>query len=290
MSKPIKTNPTVPLSKALRLPAGPVDMAALDPRATPGFPGAGKADAAALDRALALELTDLQEQLFANSAVQDDFNKRILLVLQGMDTSGKGGVVKHAVGMVDPQGIQWKGFKAPTKEELAHHYLWRIEKALPSPGKIGVFDRSQYEDVLVVRVDNLVPISEWSKRYDEINEFELGLVDSGYTIVKCFLNVSFGEQRARLAERLARPDKYWKFNPNDVDARREWPAYQEAYSDALERCNTDHAPWFVIPSDRKWYRNWAVAQLLREHLVSLDLQWPEATFDVAEQKARLAAS
>lgn len=290
MKKLNNSKPTVPLSTALRLPSGTVSMPDLDARATPGYPGAGKQDAAVLTAALEPELSSLQEQLHANSVSDDQFTGRILLVLQGMDTSGKGGVVRHALGLVDPQGIQLRSFKAPTAEERAHHYLWRIEQALPTLGKIGVFDRSHYEDVLVVRVDNLAPVSEWSARYEEINDFEKRLVDDGVTVIKCFLHVSYDEQRARLADRLSRPDKYWKFNPGDIDARKKWPAYQEAYADALERCNTDHAPWFVIPADRKWYRNWAVAHLLREHLVGLDLSWPEATFDVAEQKARLAAS
>ncbi|WP_051208543.1 PPK2 family polyphosphate kinase [Propionicicella superfundia] len=290
MAKAITITPKTPLSKVLRLPPGPVSLEDLDPRARHGYPGEGKDDAPALTEALEPELSALQEQLYANSAGDDDFTKRILLVLQGMDTSGKGGVIRHVVGMVEPQGVQLASFKTPTAEERAHHYLWRIEKAVPGPGRIGVFDRSHYEDVLIVRVENLVPVSEWGSRYDEINDFEARLVADGVTIVKCFLNISFEEQKARLAERLSRPDKYWKFNPGDVDARRKWPAYQEAYRDALERCNTEHAPWFVIPSDRKWYRNWAIAQLLREHLIGLDLSWPEAAFDVAEQKARVAAS
>lgn len=290
MVKAITISPKTPLSKTLRLRPGVVSMDDLDPRARPGFPGEGKGDAPQVTEALEPELSTLQEQLHANSAVDPSFRKRILLVLQGMDTSGKGGVIRHSIGMVEPQGVQLTSFKAPTVEERAHHFLWRIEKAVPDRGKIGVFDRSHYEDVLIVRVDNLAPLSEWSGRYDQINDFEKRLVDDGVTIVKCFLNVSFAEQKSRLAARLARPDKYWKFNPADVDARRKWSAYQEAYRDALERCNTEHAPWFVVPSDRKWYRNWAVAELLREHLIGLDLSWPEATFDVAEQKARLAAS
>lgn len=291
MAKQAKnTTPTSPLSHLLRVPSGPVDLDRFDANAAPGYPGAGKADAPALTAALGPELSDLQERLYANSRADADFSKRILLILQGLDTAGKGGVIRHAVGMVDPQGVQLKAFKVPTAEELSHHYLWRIRKELPRPGMIGVFDRSQYEDVLVVRVENLVPVAEWNKRYDEINEFEAEVAASGTTIIKCFLNVSFEEQRGRLAARLESPDKYWKYNPGDVDVRAKWPAYREAYADALERCNTDVAPWFVIPADRKWYRNWAVAQLLREHLVSLDLQWPDVSFDIAREKARVAAS
>jgi len=274
----------------LRLPEGPVDLSKLDTAATHGYPGKGKNDAAALTEALEPALSDLQERLYANGRSNRDSAPSVLVVLQGMDTSGKGGVIRHAMGMVDPQGIQLTSFKAPSEEERKHNYLWRIRRALPDPGMIGIFDRSQYEDVLVVRVEQMVPVSEWNKRYDEINAFERKAVEAGTTIIKCFLHVSFDEQKERLAARLQSPDKYWKYNPGDVDARKKWPAYQQAYADALERCNTDVAPWFVIPSDRKWYRNWAVAQLLKEHMVGLDLTWPEATFDVAAEKTRVAKS
>ena len=277
-----------PLSSLLRVPNGPVDMSTLDPRATPGYPGKGKADAPALTAALAPEISDLQERLFANGRSTPETAPRLLVVLQGMDTSGKGGVIRHAIGMVDPQGVQLKAFKAPTPEEREHDYLWRIRNALPSAGMIGIFDRSQYEDVLIVRVESLVAADVWGARYDEINAFEAEVAATGTRIIKCFLNVSFDEQRARLAERLDSPEKYWKYNPYDVDSRQKWPAYMEAYADVLGRCNTDVAPWYVIPSDRKWYRNWAVAELLREHLAGLELGWPAAEFDVAVEKARVA--
>ena len=280
---------TKPLSEVLRLPVGRVDMTAFDPAATPGFPG-DKQDAPAITEALAPELGDLQERLFAAGRVDETRTQRILIVLQGMDTSGKGGVIRHAIGMVDPQGVKIKAFKAPTEEERAHHYLWRIERELPPPGLIGIFDRSHYEDVLVVRVHNLVEESVWSQRYDEINAWEEDLVDQGTVLIKCFLNISSAEQKERLIARLDDPTKHWKYNPGDVDERAKWPAYVEAYRAVLERCNTERAPWYVIPSDRKWYRNWAVAQLLVEHLRALDLQWPVADFDVEEEKARVAAS
>ncbi|MCW3157800.1 polyphosphate kinase 2 family protein [Micropruina sonneratiae] len=283
-----KARQVEPLSRLLRLPEGPVDLSSIDTRSTAGYPGTGKEDAPALTAALEPELSDLQERLYANGRSDPEQAPSVLVLLQGMDTSGKGGVIRHAMGMVDPQGIQLTSFKQPSKEELRHHYLWRIRRALPDPGMIGIFDRSQYEDVLVVRVDQLVPVSEWNGRYDEINAFEKKAVESGTTIIKCFLHVSFEEQKARLAARLDSPEKYWKYNPGDLDARAKWPAYQQAYADALERCNTGYAPWFIIPSDRKWYRNWAVAQLLREHLIGLDLSWPEATFDVAAEKTRVA--
>lgn len=279
-----------PLSELLRLPHGAVDMASLDARATPGYPGKGKEDAPVHTAGLGRRLSDLQEMLYAGGRAAPEVSPRVLVVLQGMDTSGKGGVIRHAIGLVDPQGVDLTSFKAPSEEERKHHYLWRIRNALPRPGQIGIFDRSHYEDVLVVRVESLVPEDVWSTRYDEINEFEAGLVAEGYKLVKCMLNVSFDEQKARLAERLADPTKYWKYNPGDVDARKKWPAYMEAYAAALEKCNTEAAPWFVIPSDRKWYRNWAVAELLRETLDGMGLAWPAADFDVAVEKKRVAQS
>jgi PPK2 family polyphosphate:nucleotide phosphotransferase len=291
MSKKAKTPDPVkqPLSELLRLPAGEVDMAAFDAAATTGFPGA-KADAEALTAALGPELGDLQERLFAEGRVEQTGVKRVLIVLQGMDTSGKGGVIRHAIGMVDPQGVHIISFKAPTRTELSHPFLWRIERALPGPGMIGIFDRSHYEDVLVARVNRLVEESVWSARYAEINAWEEDLVADGMVLIKCFLHMSSAEQKARLAARLDNPTKHWKYNPGDVDERAKWPAYMAAYQAVLENCSTQHAPWFVVPSDRKWYRNWAVAELLVEHLRALDLKWPVADFDVDHEKTRLAAT
>jgi PPK2 family polyphosphate:nucleotide phosphotransferase len=282
-------DPSSSLTELLRLPAGSVDLTDLDPAATPGFSGK-KADAPAATEALAPELGDLQERLYAAGRSGGDGAPRILVVLQGMDTSGKGGVIRHAIGMVDPQGVRIKAFKAPTAKEQKEHYLARIEREMPDPGMIGIFDRSQYEDVLVVRVNRLVPDEVWQARYDEINAFEQRLVDSGTVLIKCFLHISSAEQKERLLARLEDPSKHWKYNPGDVDVRTQWDDYQAAYTDALERCSTQHAPWYVIPSDRKWYRNWAVAQLLTEHLRALDLTWPVADFDVEVEKVRVAAS
>jgi PPK2 family polyphosphate:nucleotide phosphotransferase len=279
-----------PLSELLRLPAGPVDLSTLPTAETIGFPGQGKADLGKVGAAFVPELEDLQERLFASGRSTPESAPRVLLVLQGMDTSGKGGVIKHAIGSVDPQGVDITSFKAPTKTELAHPFLWRIERQLPGPGMIGIFDRSQYEDVLIVRVHELVPESVWGTRYDEINAWEEKVVASGTTIIKCFLHVSHDTQKERLLARLEDPTKYWKYNPGDVEERAFWPAYTQAYEAALERCSTQHAPWFVVPADRKWYRNWAVAQLLSEHLRALDLQWPKADFDVTTEQARVAGS
>jgi PPK2 family polyphosphate:nucleotide phosphotransferase len=277
------------ISELLRLPLGGVDLAQFDPASTPGFSG-DKEDASEITEALAPELGDLQERLFAAGRVKETTDRKILIVLQGMDTSGKGGTIRHAIGMVDPQGVKIKAFKAPTEEERAHHYLWRIERELPVPGLIGIFDRSHYEDVLVVRVHKLVDESVWSKRYDEINAWEKDLVEQDTVLIKCFLHISSAEQKERLMARLEDPTKHWKYNPGDVDERANWSAYMRAYQTVLERCNTQHAPWYVIQADRKWYRNWAVAQLLTEHLRALDLDWPAADYDVEQEKARVAAS
>ena len=248
----------------LRLPQGPVSLADLDPRATPGFDGDKIAGKEALAQ-LAEPLADLQERLFADGRAGDN-PRAVLLVLQGMDTSGKGGTLDHAVGLVSPQGVQITSFKAPTAEEKEHDFLWRIRRAVPDAGMIGVFDRSHYEDVLIARVRELTTKSAITRRYASINRFEKQLVDSGVVVVKCMLHISADEQKERLLARLDDPNKHWKFNPGDIDERALWPAYQEAYELALEKCNTDVAPWYVIPSDRKWYRNWAVATILREVL------------------------
>lgn len=277
------------LRALLRVPQGPVAVSDFDPSATPGFPGKDKKDAPAQRAIIEPRLSDLQERLYA-AGREDDAAPRVLVVLQGLDTSGKGGVIRHAFGMVDPQGIHLKAFKSPTKEELRHDFLWRIRKEVPAAGMIGIFDRSQYEDVLIGRVNELVPVKEWQARYEQINDFEAELVASGTRIVKCFLNISADEQKARLLERLDNPEKHWKYNPGDVDSRLNWDAYMQAYGDLLERCNPDSAPWYVIPSDRKWYRNWAVAQILLETLEEMDLAWPKADFDVAEERRQVEAS
>jgi PPK2 family polyphosphate:nucleotide phosphotransferase len=269
---------------SLRLPPGPVDLTAIDTRATPGFSGDKATGRAALE-ATGPELADLQERLFAQGRSGD--RRRILLVLQGMDTSGKGGTLRNTVGLVDPQGVRITSFKAPTDEELAHDFLWRIRNALPGPGYIGVFDRSHYEDVLIARVRELALAEEIERRYGAINEFERELVADGTTIVKCMLHISAEEQKERLLARLDDPTKHWKFNTGDVDERAFWPAYRAAYEIALERTNTEHAPWHVIPADRKWFRDLAIGGLLLEALREMKLSWPVADFDVAEQRRRL---
>jgi PPK2 family polyphosphate:nucleotide phosphotransferase len=270
------------LRDALRVPPGdPVDLAALDARSTPLAPG-GKKKAATAMVADGAELARLQEALYASAA------RRVLVVLQGMDTAGKGGVIEHVIGLVNPQGVHIHSFKKPTAEELRHHFLWRVRRALPEPGKIGIFDRSHYEDVLVARVHRLATPEVVEKRYGEIARFEAGLADQGYALVKCFLHISYDEQRERLLARLADPDKHWKFNEGDLAERRRWADYQEAYRIALERCSTPGAPWYAVPADRKWYRNWAIGRLLLETVRELDPQFRRPDLDVKALTKALA--
>ena len=270
----------------LRLPPGPVDLTSIESGATPGFEG-GKKEGEKELLALGDDLSDLQERLYAEGVARVGPGRAVLLVLQGMDTSGKGGVLRHTVGLVDPQGVSITSFKKPTEEEAKHDFLWRIRKALPTKGRIGVFDRSHYEEVLIVRVHELVPLDEIEGRYDLINAFEAELVGAGITIIKCMLHISAETQKERLLARLGDPTKHWKFNPADIDERAKWPEYRHAYELALERTNTEVAPWYVVPSDRKWYRNLAIGNLLHETLVGMKPQWPVADFDVELQTKRL---
>jgi PPK2 family polyphosphate:nucleotide phosphotransferase len=282
-----KTKAPSTLADLLRVPAGPVDLSTFDTKATPGFTGdklAGQQQLAGM----AAPLSDLQERLYANGRTGG--KQRLLLVVQGMDTSGKGGTMRHAVGLMDPQGVRIKSFKAPTPDERRRGFLWRVRQALPLPGEVGVFDRSHYEDVLVGRVRELSSAATFERRYDAINEFEAKLVESDCGVIKVMLHISRDEQKARLLARLDDPTKHWKYNPGDVDERVLWDDYQRAYEIALERCNTDAAPWYVVPANRKWYRNWAVTQLLLDHLQAMGLKWPKATFDVDLERERLAAT
>ncbi|MEE3849820.1 polyphosphate kinase 2 family protein [Gordonia sp. LSe1-13] len=276
---------TVPAAEALRVTStGPI--ADFDPSSTPGFDG-DKSTGAEFLAERGEVLADLQELLYANGRAGD--HRSVLLVLQGMDTAGKGGIVRHVGGLVDPQGLSIKGFGPPTPEEQQHDFLWRIHQALPAGGRIGIFDRSHYEDVLPVRVHNLVPKSQWEKRYELINKFERDLVAAGTTIIKCCLVVSKAEQKERLSERLERPDKHWKYNPGDIDERGFWDDYLEAYQAIFDRCDSANAPWFLIPSDRKWFARLAVCELLIAALEGLGLDWPKADFDVEVEKERVAA-
>lgn len=269
-------------------PAGPdLHLAETDPASTPRFPGR-PADAERDGERTAAELGDLQERLFA--AAKGGGTRSVLLVLQAMDTAGKGGIVRHVVGRLDPQGVRLHAFKAPTDEERAHDFLWRIRPQLPPPGFIGVFDRSHYEDVLVARVHGLVPAEELERRYSAIVDFERELTTAGTAVVKVMLHISRDEQAARLLRRIDRPDKRWKYNPHDVDERRLWADYLAAYETAIRRSSTDQAPWYVVPADHKWYARWAVQRILLETLRAVNPQWPPAAFDPDEERARLAAS
>ncbi len=264
-------------------------VADIDTSATPGFQGK-KADAATLQAERNFRLAELQEKLYANSKASTGDNLSLLLVLQGMDTAGKGGIVKHVVGAVNPMGVSYRAFGVPTEEERAHDFLWRIRKALPSAGHIGVFDRSHYEDVLIVRVHNLVPPEVWGARYDQINAFEKELTDTGTKIVKVAMFLSPKEQKKQLTQRLNDPTKYWKYNPADIDERGYWPAYQEAYQAVLERTSTEYAPWYVVPCDKRWYSRLAITELLIQALKSFNLAWPPPDFDVEVEKKRLLES
>ena len=274
--------------RGVRIPAGWTgSVTEIDPRSTPGFDGdkkAGKQRLVELDD----QLDDLQERLFADGRA-GAADRSVLLVLQGMDTSGKGGIMRHVVGAMDPQGVDITAFKAPTDEEKKHDFLWRIRPHLPRPGRVSVFDRSHYEDVLVHRVRELSPLAEVEERYGAIREFESRVRAAGTRIVKVMLRISAEEQAERLLARLDDPTKHWKFNEGDLDDRAYWDEYMDAYRIAIERTDTEDAPWFVVPADRKWFARLAVQQLLIETLQGLDLDWPEADFDVAAARRRLLA-
>lgn len=278
---------STPAADALRVEPG-FRLADIDPRSTPGYDG-DKADGRADLDAGRAPLEGLQERLFAQS-VAGTATGSVLLVLQAMDTAGKGGIVRHVVGAVDPQGVELASFKKPTAEELEHDFLWRVEKRLPDAGRLGVFDRSHYEDVLIGRVRELAPHDEIERRYGAIVSFEAQAAEMGIRVVKVMLHISKDEQRERLGERLERPDKHWKYNPSDVDERELWDAYMDAYQVAIERTSTPVAPWHVVPADRKWYARLAVQQLLIDALEDIDPRWPAADYDVEVEKGRLANS
>ena len=264
---------------------GPIDLKSVDPRSTPGFDGDKAAGKAALVE-VGSELAELQERLYAGGRTGTT-TRKVLLVLQGMDTSGKGGTIRAVAGLVDPQGLLLSSFGRPTAEELTHDFLWRVEARLPEPGHIGVFDRSHYEDVLIARVRGLAPPEEIERRYAAIIDFEQRFVDGGGVLLKCLLHIDRDVQAERLRARLEDPTKHWKYDPSDLDERALWDDYRTAYEVAVDRTSTPSAPWIVVPAGLKWYRNWAVATLLRESLRSLDLDWPPADFDPATELARL---
>jgi len=224
------------------------------------------------------KLDALQEVLYAE-------NKRsVLVVFQAMDCGGKDGAIEHIFSGVNPQGCQVTSFKAPSELELAHDFLWRIHEAVPRRGMIGIFNRSHYESVLVEHVHDLVPKKQWQTRYDHINNFEKMLSDEGVTILKFFLHISKDEQKQRLEDRLKDEDKHWKFSPHDLDERKLWDTYQQAYEDAIDKCSTDYAPWYVVPADRKWFRNWVISDTIVRAMEKLDLQYPEPPENIKQYK------
>ncbi len=278
------------------LRAGAEGLRRIDPASTPGLPrdrgdrdsGGPKSWSRAEVQRLGGLLSERQERLFARGKAGVD-RRRVLLVLQALDCGGKDGTIRSVVGALDPLGVQQRAFGAPTTEELGQHYLWRISQALPPAGYIGVFNRSHYEDVLAVRVRELVPERVWRRRYDEINEFEHALVADGLILVKVMLHISYAEQGRRLLDRLDDPTQRWKFNAGDLEDRRRWDDYQRAYGDVLDRCGAA-APWYVVPADRKWYRNWAVANILLASLEEMDLSYPEVALPLDELRAEILGS
>ena len=262
-------------------------LSSVDPDSTPGYSGT-KDDGRALLAGMDGTLTELQEKLFAASRFGS--RQRILLILQAMDTAGKGGIVNHVMAAMDPQGVQFKAFKAPTDEEKSYDFLWRIEKEVPAVGMVGVFDRSHYEDVLIHRVHRWATPDEIKRRYVAINEFEARLVDSGTAVVKVMLHISGDEQKSRLLARLDDPTKHWKYNRGDLDERAFWEDYMEAYQAAIDATSTRNAPWHVVPANKKWYARIAVQQLLLGAMEGMNLEWPKAEFDVATERELVARS
>jgi PPK2 family polyphosphate:nucleotide phosphotransferase len=240
-----------------------------------------KKDGKAQLAVLSTQLSELQELLYA------EHKQKVLIVLQGMDTSGKDSTIRHVFGDVNPQGTKVFNFKVPTPQELDHDYLWRVHQKTPGKGEIVIFNRSHYEDVLVVRVHDMVPKSVWEKRYDQINDFERLLAEEGTTILKFCLHISKEEQAERFLARLDRPSKHWKFNPGDLEERKYWKDYMDAYEDAVEKTSTDWAPWYVIPSDQKWYRNLTIAEIILEKIESLDMHFPKEVPDIEKYRGIL---
>lgn len=249
-------------------PGNKVDLRRWDPDDTSGFDG-GKEEAQAALAKLNKKLEALQELLYA------EHRRKVLVVLQAMDTGGKDGTIRSVFEGVNPQGVRVASFKAPTTEELDHDYLWRVHRHTPGKGEIVIFNRSHYEDVLIVRVHELVPRKIWRKRFAHINDFERMLAEEGTTILKFFLHISCEEQKERLQARLDEPSKRWKFSPIDLKERALWPQYMQAYADAIGQTSTDWAPWYIVPANRKWYRNLVVASIIVETLKGLKMHYPQ---------------
>ena len=258
-------------------PGTQVDLSAWDANDKHAFPDGKKAGKRLLNY-LNDRLEALQELFYAEG------KHKLLIVLQGMDAAGKDGTIRHVFEGVNPQGVKVASFKVPTRQELAHDYLWRIHQQTPGSGEMVIFNRSHYEDVLVVRVHELVPPETWSRRYHHIREFERLLVDEGATLLKFYLHIDQDEQKERLQDRLDEPDKHWKFNPGDLEERKLWPQYTAAYEDVLSKTSTDWAPWYIIPANRKWYRNLVISTIIIQTLESLEMRFPEPDFDPGDIK------
>jgi PPK2 family polyphosphate:nucleotide phosphotransferase len=243
-----------------------IKLAEIDPEDIGEFTDKNKAKKL-LDKNIA-QMVELQNVLYAEG------KHALLIILQAMDAGGKDGTIRSIMSGVNPQGVQVTSFKAPTPEDLAHDFLWRVHKAVPPRGMIGIFNRSHYEDVLIVRVRNLVPKQMWQKRFEHINHFEQLLVDSGVTILKFYLHISKKEQKERLQARISEPNKRWKFNPSDLDTRTQWNDYMQAFEDVFEKCSPKDAPWYIVPANKKWYRNLVISETIVETLKGLDMQYP----------------
>lgn len=270
------------MNKYLITPGMKVNLDKLDPCDSSFFQG-DKEAGENLSKELIEELIELQELLYAQH------QHKLLIILQAFDTGGKDGTIRHVFRGLNPQGIKVANFKVPTQIELDHDYLWRVHKQAPAKGEITIFNRSHYEDVLVVRVHNLVPKTVWQKRYEQINYFEKSLAEEGTIILKFFLNIDYKEQTERLLARLDEPNKRWKFNPNDLKERDLWSEYRMAYEDAIQKTSSEWAPWYIIPSNRKWYRNLVIASIIVKKLKNLKMSFPkQEDFDLEYYLAELS--
>ncbi len=261
------------LEKYLVKPGSKIDLKKIDPNTKELFEDGGKDDSHGAMSKLLDELRELQKMLYAEN------KHRVLVVIQAMDTGGKDGCVKSVFPTVDPQGITVCPFKKPSEEELAHDFLWRIHAKVPRNGQLVVFNRSHYEDIIAVKVKKIFPEKVWKQRFRHVIEFERMLAEEGTTIVKIYLHISKEEQKERLESRLENPDKHWKFNPDDLKDRALWDNFMETYEDLLPRTSTEHAPWYVVPASRKWYRNLVVARIMIDTLKKLDMKYPEIDWD-----------
>lgn len=261
------------LERYLVKPGSKVRLGKFQPDEKELYEGEGKSDSLPKLHQLQDELQEMQKKLYASGT------GRILIVMQAMDTGGKDGCIKHVFSRIDPQGIFVESFKKPTEEELAHDFLWRIHQKVPKDGEIVIFNRSHYEDIIAVRVKKLFGQEVWKRRQQHILDFERMLTEEGTTIVKIFLHISKEEQKERLEARLQEPQKHWKFNPDDLADRKRWDEFMEAYEDLISLTATEHAPWYVVPADRKWYRNLCVARIMVDTLKRLDLKFPEVDWD-----------